>query len=344
VNADFPLWYSAYGLLLRSDIPLPITALDTTPTGDPDVVFIRAAPGESAPPPEGVIVASLPCAIHEYDMLVRRGSKGTWIWHQAIATCHIHPGARQVIVYPEAGVEDGLLGLLLAGQVSVFILNQLGIPTLHASAAITEHGAVGFLGPKGRGKSTMAAAFLQRGSTVLTDDVLPLLMDGDGALASPSLPIMKLWQQTVTGTLQLEEELPNLLSNYEKKLLQLGARFAFATTTARLRAFYLLERYDPVAYDRTTIDSRRLNGREGLAALLSQISPGAFLQTAEQARFLPLYARLVAHAPVYRLRYPDGFAYQAAVYDHIMAELATLTGDRQRDVEHPQSLQPQLVS
>lgn len=257
-------------------------------------------------------------------MLVHRGAEGTWIWHRSIGTCCVGPGAREVVVFPEADVEDNLLGLWLAGQVSVFILNQLGVPTLHASAAATKDGAVAFLGPKGRGKSTMAAAFMRRGATIITDDVLPLRVDDQGVLALPSLPIMKLWQQTVTGTLELEEELPNLLASYEKKLLRLDARFAFATSSCRLRAFFMLDRYDPVVANRTAVISRRLSGKEGLAAVLSQISPGAFLQPAEQARFLPLYARLISSAPVYVLSYPDGFEHQTAVYDHIAAEAAAI--------------------
>jgi hypothetical protein len=281
--------------------------------------------GSTPPPPNGLIVASQPCGLHGFDMLVHRGNSGeTWIWHRAIATCHVRAGARRVDVYPEPDVDDAVLGLLLIGQLAVFVLHQLGTPTLHASATVTERGGVAFLGPKGQGKSTMVAAFLKRGATLLTDDVLPLRVDETGVYGSPSLPIMKLWQRTVESTLELGDELPDLMANYDKKLLRVEGRYDFATSPARLRAFLVLNRYNPVAESTTETSTRPLAGREAIAAIRSQLSPGAFPTLHEEARLLPLYARLVRQAPVYVLNYPDGFEHQSAVHDHVMRQLDQL--------------------
>jgi hypothetical protein len=258
-------------------------------------------------------------------MLVHRGERGeAWIWHRAIATCHVLPGARHVDVFPDPEVDKDLLRLLLVGQVAVFVLNQLGNPTLHASATVTPWGGVAFLGPKGQGKSTMVASFLKRGATLLTDDVLPLAVDETGVYGSPSLPIMKLWQQTVDSTLELGEELPDLVANYDKKLLRVDGRYEFAAAPAPLRAFYVLNRYDGASHGTTHVSSLPLAGREAIAAVRSQLSPGAFPTFQEEARQLAFYARLVQRAPVYVLSYPDGFAHQEVVYQHVVAELARL--------------------
>src|SRR5688572_10855207 len=268
-----PWWYDVYGLHIRSDVRLPLgDAGPRVQTADVEYVLRDAA--DRVPAPNGQVVASQPCGLHGFDMLVHRGQAGeTWIWHRAIATCHVLPGAHRVDVYPEPEVDEDVLGLLLIGQVAVFVLHQLGTPTLHASATVTERGGVAFLGPKGQGKSTMVAAFLKRGATLLTDDVLPLSVDEKtGVYGSPSLPIMKLWQQTVESTLELGEELPDLVANYDKKLLRVDGRYEFAAAPARLRAFYVLNRYDPSAHgaDGTTrISSRPLAGREAIAAVRS---------------------------------------------------------------------------
>jgi hypothetical protein len=323
-----PFDYAVYGLRLRSDVRLPVPAAPAFDSrGAPptaDVTYSRAAAGEPAPAPEGTLVASQPCALHGVDMLVHRGPGGARIWHRGLATCLVHPGARRVVVYPEPGADEGALGLLLAGQISVFVLNQLGIPTLHASAAITPHGAVAFLGPKGQGKSTMTAAFLKRGATMLTDDVLPLRVTGEGAFGFPSLPLMKLWPQTAQHTLELTERLPNIVADYEKRLLRLDARYHFAHEPTRLRAFYLLNRYDPQVRDETRISARQLQGREALTALASQLSPGAHLLPSEEAHLLPLLARLLRHAPVHALSYPDGFGHQSEVHDFVVAHAAAV--------------------
>jgi hypothetical protein len=327
--------YDVFGLTISSDISLPVTGRQEHAEGPSrvdhpsapiplEVAYLVTGTANEAPPPDGVLVASLPCALHGLDMTVHRGVSGARIWHRGVGTCHVHPDARRVDIYPEPDTDERLLGLLLAGQVTVFVLHQLGLPTLHASAAVTERGAVAFLGPKGQGKSTMVAAFLHRGATLLTDDVLPLRVEPSGAFGSPSLPIMKLWQQTVDGTLGLSETLPELMANYEKKLLRLEGRYAFATDAAPLRAFYLLNRFDAAAAGTTEVTSRRLAGRDAIAAIRSQLSPGAFLSVAEEARLLPFYARLVSLAPVSILNFPTGFLNQQAVYEYVMQDVAAL--------------------
>jgi hypothetical protein len=64
---------------------------------------------------------------------------------------HISPDEQTITVYPEPGVTHEVLGLMLVGQIAIFLLLRRGIPTLHASAVVTDAGALGFLGRKGSG-------------------------------------------------------------------------------------------------------------------------------------------------------------------------------------------------
>jgi len=105
-------------------------------------------------------------------MLVHRGPGGAWIWQRGTATFHIAPDARRVRVYPEGEADERAIGLGLAGPVLLYIVHKLGRPSLHAGAVVTEHGAVGFLGQQGQGKSTITASFLRHGAALLTDDAL----------------------------------------------------------------------------------------------------------------------------------------------------------------------------
>jgi hypothetical protein len=319
--AGAPAHYTLFGLRVASDLPLPVPPLPEAPAGPPDVEFRRAPAGCPAPAPAGRQVASVPCPVHGVDLRVHRGLDGAWIWVRGLGTCHVLPGARRVVVYAEPQASERALGLLLAGQVSVFLLHQHGCPTLHASTIVTRHGAVAFLGAKGRGKSSIAAGFLRRDAVLLTDDILPLRPAADGIYGTPSLPLMKLWPPTVECALGLTEALPELLPEHGKKLLTLDGRYPFAQVPARLRAFYLLDRYDPAARGSTETVIRHLSGHRGLAVLLSQVSHGAYLEPAEVARFLPLYTRAVAQAPVRLLSFPNGFEHQAAVLGRVAADL-----------------------
>jgi hypothetical protein len=167
----------------------------------------------------------------------------------------------------------------------------------------------------------MAATFLRRGAALLTDDALPLLVGDDGIYAVPGPPIMKLWSETAQHALEVVDELPNLMAASEKKLLALSERYPLAPAPVRVRALYLLDRYDPVARGYTNVAVQRLSLRESLLALTVYTSHRDYLLPSDEAPFLPIYARLATQAAVRTLTYPHGFDYQDAVHTQILADL-----------------------
>lgn len=314
-------WYSAYGLSVLSQVPLPLPETPARAAETPDIT-IRFSRAGSPPPPDGPAIAWAPCAEHGWDTVVSRGPGGAWISHRGIGTCHVAPDARLVDVYPEPGCDPQALGLAMVGPVVLFMLHKLGRPSLHASGVVTPRGAAVFLGPQGQGKSTMAATFLREGMPLLTDDALPLQANSDGIYGTPGLPFMKLWHETVRGTLALVDDLPNLMANFEKKFLALRGRLEIADQPSPIRAIYLLKRYDPHASGDTEIRLDRLSPHQGVAALLAHTSNRSYFLPAEEPVILPLYARLVHQAPVRVLRYPNGFEFQAAIRACVLTDLA----------------------
>jgi hypothetical protein len=310
-----------YGLHLESDVRLPVPPAVGADDFIPSLVFRRAEPGRSAPAPDGPVVARRYCEHGDLIAVRSHGPGGDWIQIPSVGMFHVAPDARRVDVYPESGMNDQILGLVLVGQIAIFVLYQLGYPCLHAAAVTTEHGAVIFLGPKGRGKSTMAAGFVRRGAALLTDDALPLRQEADGVYGAPSLPMMKLWRETAVYALELLEELPDLLADFEKKLLAIDGRFIYAPVPTRVRAIYLLSRYAPDATDRTDINIQPLSQREGFTTLLDHTALRRLVQPVEAVRLMPLYTQLVGQAPVRVLGFPSGFEHQEAVYDRLMADL-----------------------
>jgi hypothetical protein len=74
-------------------------------------------------------------------------------------------------------------------------LHQLnGRPALHASAVAGERGAIAFVGPSGRGKSTLAALLSSGGHyRLMADDYLPLHLDEAGQVwATPTSTAVRL--------------------------------------------------------------------------------------------------------------------------------------------------------
>lgn len=313
--------YSLYGFRALSELPLPVPALDAPDAAAPRWEFRRGTGDETAARPDGPAAASVRARDGTVIMELHRGPSGTWLHAKGLGVFHIQPDGCRVDVFPAAGVEERALGLVLAGPVAALLLRQAGYPSLHAAAVLTAGGSVAFLGPNGRGKSTLAASLLRRGDTLLTDDVLPLRREGDAVVGMPGLPIMKLWRESAERALASAEELPSLLANVEKKLLALGGRYAFAQTAAPLRALYLLARYDPVAAGDAAVSVEPLGPREAFTTLLAHTAQGPLIPPEDAARSMPLYAQLVRQAPVRILRYPNGFEYLEEVHARLRAEL-----------------------
>jgi hypothetical protein len=316
--------YGMYGLQFLSDRPI-VDAPLADGTLDGDAVHLvwpgaEATCGRPNDPP----TATLRCE-HGTTILTRYDdASGSWLHHRSFGTFHMAAGGARVAVYPRAGVDPAMLDGTLTSQIPIFLLHQRQAPSLHASSIVTEHGAAVFLGPKGQGKSTIAASFIRSGAALLADDTLPLRVRDDEVYGVPSLPTMKLWPQTATHTLHLEDDLPGVAPHQEKRLLSLGGRFPFAQEPARVRAIYSLERHDPATFGQSAARIRPLSGRDSLALLLSQTSLRSLLRPSEFATLLHTYKQLVSRHPVRVLAYRDGFEHQDAVYAAVRADMAAL--------------------
>jgi hypothetical protein len=107
-------------------------------------------------------------------------------------------GGRSITIEPARGADAGALQLYLIGSGIAAILHQRGLFPLHACAFEHEGTCIAFLGDSGAGKSTLAALLSERGYSLVTDDVLVTRSTEDGRiLAEPSLPILKLWPQSL---------------------------------------------------------------------------------------------------------------------------------------------------
>lgn len=107
---------------------------------------------------------------------------------------------RQIIVSPYAAADMRRLRLYLLGTCMGVILLQRQIVPLHGSAVVIEGKAYAIVGESGAGKSTLAAALMQEGYTLLTDDVIAWTWSGpDQQLPAviPAYPQQKLWEQSL---------------------------------------------------------------------------------------------------------------------------------------------------
>jgi hypothetical protein len=173
-----PHHYRAFGLAIASDMALP--ELVPAPAGPADLVIRIVHTGREFPEPET-------------PGTFRFGDTCAFLLYPQVGAFRI-AAPSLIEVEPRPGVDPGLVAFPLLGPVLALLLQARGSFLLHGSALASGDGAsFAFLGDKGAGKSTTAAAFLRAGFALLTDDIIAIdgLERGAGRI-SPAFPQVKL--------------------------------------------------------------------------------------------------------------------------------------------------------
>jgi hypothetical protein len=183
-------------------------------------------------------------------------------------------------------LEDAATYLL--GPVMGFVMLLRGIVCLHASAVAIGDEAIALLGPAGSGKSTTAAAFAERGYSVLAEDVVTLDDRGDHFLVRPGYPCIRLWPPAVKALYGSEDHLPKLTPNWDKCYLNLTKNFQ--KEPLRLAAIYHLgERHRDAAAPFV----QALDGAQGLISLIANTYATKLMDKQMRASEFELLTRVV---------------------------------------------------
>lgn len=98
--------------------------------------------------------------------------------------------------HPLPGISAQTIEHIYLNQVEPLMFSRQGRLVFHGGAVEVPGGAAAFLGPSGRGKSTLTASFARCGHRFLTDDSLLLEKTQDGYIACPSHASIRLWQDS----------------------------------------------------------------------------------------------------------------------------------------------------
>jgi hypothetical protein len=112
-------------------------------------------------------------------------------------TFDVRPRDRLIAWYPGPSVTEAAVRADLLGRVMALAAHADGLLSLHASAVSIGGRAIGFLGPKHAGKSTLAIAMVRHGAKLITDDTLVLRTPGGGTVwAAPGVQRVRLWSDS----------------------------------------------------------------------------------------------------------------------------------------------------
>ena len=184
------------------------------------------------------------------------------------------------------------------GPVLGLLLRIRGVTCLHASAVAIENLAIAFVGSEGAGKSTTAAAFARSGSSVISDDVVPLIERDGQFWAAPAYPHVWLWPESVELLYGSAEAVPPLIPGWEKRRMTLETgRLGFEENALPLGAIYLLDDRDcepgPCV--------REVTPRESFVSLTANSYATNMLDREMRANEFKTLSELVSKVPTRRL-------------------------------------------
>ena len=152
-------------------------------------------------------------------------------------------GGNTILFETESGVAAEEAAIFISGTGFGILLHQRGRIVLHASAVRVNDSAVLFCGPSGAGKSTLAAALVDVGYDLVTDDFCGLSIHADGSpWVEPDGRQLKLWQNSIDRLSLAERRAAPVRSAIEKYYVEPRAATASALPLA---AIYVLREARP---------------------------------------------------------------------------------------------------
>lgn len=264
--------YQLFGLRVAFDRPLDRWPLVTT-TEPPDVAVTF---GDVAPPSGEVAF------VHSIG-----GGTQLEVWRDDDGWCWCYPDGVRIRVDAAASNMRATIpdyydvtdtATYLIGPLIGFLLRRRNITCLHASTVRVGETTWAFCGQTGAGKSSITAALVARGATLVAEDISPLHLR-DGVIAIPAgVPLIKLWPDSTAR----HGELPTLTPNWPKQFLPTPA---IAST---LDAVVLLDgEPSPEGADLVPLSARDL-----AVAMLDNVYGGYSLDAQHRADDLALFAEV----------------------------------------------------
>lgn len=309
-----PYRYFVYGMSLHSEIPL---ALPEHGYGELGQIELCAAPASCFSEAVRTLRAQPPSESFYQFAATRDGS--SYVRWEGVGEFLISADGGRIASrqFDEADAESFQVYLL--GQALSFALVKKGFEPLHATTVVVNGEAVVLLGNSGFGKSSLAACFLAAGHSVLTDDLLVLQSSGNGFLAHPGPPRIKLFPKLARRFLGHAANGVAMNSGTRKLILPLEPAHSCAVPVP-LRAIYALISPREVSR-KQPIGIAALSPREGFMGLVQNTFNSRIVHSARLERQFRQTARVVTAMPVKRVSYPRVLGQLPAVRDAILADL-----------------------
>ncbi|MCA1196453.1 hypothetical protein K9B35_00590 [Sphingomonas sp. R647] len=294
--------YRVFGLTLSSEIELPElrSSLEET-RPDVTVSWGHVPPAVATKDPYGLSVT-------EY---------GATVSVKSVARFQVS-GGTQIRIDPDPSADEATIRLFLMGTAMGAIFCQRRMFPLHANAIVIEGQAVAFAGPSRAGKSTLAAAFLDRGHAILSDDICVISSGIDGAfVAQPGIPRVRLWSDAIERSGRDASTLRRVRSGMDKFVVP--TRASQPEHALPLRGIFV------IGSDGPDVCACSLHGFSAVEALAANTYRASFLPViGDPSLHFQTCLKLAQHVPIFELQRPWDSRRIDETADRIVTQLAAL--------------------
>ncbi|MEC4986513.1 MAG: serine/threonine protein kinase [Oscillatoria sp. PMC 1068.18] len=199
------------------------------------------------------------------------------------------------------------IAALLLHPVLGCVLRLRGVTCLHSNVIIVDNRAIAIVGQKGAGKSTTAAALVQKGKQLLADDIAALVERENTFYVQPGYPSLRLHSETALKLYGNTDGFESVFSQPErwfltKKNVPLQSADEFIKYPLSLAAIYLLGKREP-HLEKITL--KTINSAMTILKLLPHLYVNWFPNKASKANDFKVLSRLVDRVPVKQVHRPN---------------------------------------
>ena len=301
--------YLSYGLKIASFVPL--TGLVTSDV-EPDVHIERGSVRKD----DRYSNFDIKNLVFRPGLSVRASSEFFIIDWGNVGVCLIEAGTKVTFEIGE-GVDEKDLIPLITGPILAVLLHQRGKLVLHASAVNIGGRAAVFLGNKGYGKSTLAAHLQSRGYPLISDDMVPVIFNGDVAKTVPGYPQIRLLPDAVES-MGLDPDSMQQVNAWISKRNFVPNR-DFTADPVELGCIFVLAMSDEITL-------QELNPYSAFIEIANNTYTGAFLKETDNiGDHFKLCEQLVKKVPVSTLSRPHDFTRMSEIVDMVTSAASSFS-------------------
>ena len=309
--------YALYGLTLKSAVPLPCPTVEPS-LASPDITLLECGLAEIEQACGQERVSFRDEGFWQSSIFADGSAHVAWKEHFEFV---VLAGAEQVLWRKLQEVPNEVFFTYFLGQVLSYCLLARGVEPLHATAMVVNGQAIAFLGDSGAGKSTLAATFLQKGYTLLTDDVLALEFREGRIWVRPGIARVKLNPDSADAVFAGRRSIP--MNSFTSKMIFPLNHSQHGSREFPLRALYVLpQRPGKSRITTQRITVRRVSGRASFLPIVQNTFNDTVLHPDRLKQQFAFAARLANLVPIKRLSYPRRLEMLSAVADAILADLS----------------------